>query len=256
MHYNPVNESQTSFIIVSHGHREHVYKLLESIKQYCCNCHEIVLIDNINLGEFCHEELSLFTNDYCKSVKLIKNHKIKSFSENNNLAIANASGESIFIINPDTQFLNSDIHEKYSSIPDNTVIYPSLVNSDMSEQIHYNAWPNVFKQFVNFVSLKLTKKRIFKARRDWYFAAAIMMKKTTFYKIGGFNEIFPLYCEDVEFYQRARLKGANILIDRDIVVMHDLGGDSKGKYFKYAVVSNVLWRIIKLINFVKYSNTK
>lgn len=66
--------------------------------------------------------------------------------------------------------------------------------------------------------------------------------------IDGFNEHYPLYCEDVDFYHKIKCKQLNVIYDENIQLIHNLGGDSKGKYLAKAIYSNIIWRFFRVKN--------
>ncbi|MCB2381936.1 hypothetical protein KV201_07070 [Shewanella sp. SR1] len=236
-----------SFITVSHGHFEDIKKLVISIDKYWLNTCELIIVDNKN--EFVLSDFDFLCENDFLTINLIRNHKLKSFSENNNLAVANAKYEKIFIINPDVEFFNSSVFDKYISLDLQAIVYPKLLNSDFSDQVHYNEWPNIIGQLKRLLMFKLNHDGFsYPRNKDWFFAAAIILRKVDFLSVGGFNEAYPLYCEDVDFYHRLLCNRYVVLYDEEVTLVHHLGGDSKGKYLSKAIYSNLVWRYYKIKN--------
>ena len=78
-------------------------------------------------------------------------------------------------------------------------------------------------------------------------AAAALYRRSVWEKLGGFDERFFCYCEDVDLGFRIRLAGHRIVQVADAVV-HHVGGASSGKRSDFAVyhgTRNRLWTFVK-----------
>ncbi|NVH48270.1 glycosyltransferase family 2 protein [Photobacterium damselae] len=242
-----------SFITVSHGHFDDICELIRSIDTFWKGKCELVIIDNKNEDIFNLDYLQSLCKSNFLSIKLIKQYKFRSFSANNNLGVVNATYDNLFIINPDIKFYNKEVFDKYSSIKISSVYYPKLLNADFSIQEHYNAWPNFIGQLLRLFRYKLGLKNKNKNKNmGWFFAAAIILSKHDFFAIDGFNEHYSLYCEDVDFYHKLKCKNINVIYDDDISLIHNLGGESKGKYLLKAISSNIKWRFFRVWNYLYY----
>ncbi len=58
----------------------------------------------------------------------------------------------------------------------------------------------------------------------WLTAACLMVHRTMWDLVGGFDERFFLYWEDLDFSHRCRLAGAQLRVRGDLVAVHDVGG--------------------------------
>ena len=56
---------------------------------------------------------------------------------------------------------------------------------------------------------------------DWIAAIFLIMRLSSFNLIGGFDEKFRLYFEDVDFGARARLNNKRLLVDAKRKLIHD-----------------------------------
>lgn len=97
-----------SFITVSHGHFEDICNLIKSIDEFWADKCELIIIDNKNQSYFIEESLNGICKNKYLNIRVFKQFNYKSFSANNNLGVANAIYDNIFIINPDIKFFNSD----------------------------------------------------------------------------------------------------------------------------------------------------
>ncbi|MDG3088661.1 glycosyltransferase [Vibrio hannami] len=222
-----------SFVTISHGHFDYVSELVESMMQHWSSPFELIIVDNLNSDKF-----ELLIQQHSKqldirrsSIRLYKHKKPRSFGVGNNFAIRKASNEHIFIINPDTRFVDSSIHDWFQEQEDKLegrLIYPRLLNADGTGQQHYNEWPHLANQFVRLIKAKAGRSTAQRQRsKDWFFASAIITTKRTFSRLNGFEELFPLYCEDVDLCYKAKLLNIPCEHITYIKMIHHLGGEAK-----------------------------
>ncbi|WP_300573958.1 glycosyltransferase family 2 protein [Phenylobacterium sp.] len=78
--------------------------------------------------------------------------------------------------------------------------------------------------------------------------AAMMVDRTLFLRLGGLDESFFCYCEDVDFGYRLQLAGEPTLLVPDAVIAHEGSASSGGPKSDFAVfhgVRNRFWVLIK-----------
>ena len=235
-----------SIVIVSHGHEDDVKKLFDSLATFPESMIEVILIDNLNHGILFSEWIW----SYSFKTQFVRNIKPYSFAKNNNIGVSMSSFENILLLNPDTWFEDSSLCDwlgkgEWNS---NTLYYPRLFNPDGSNQIHGKKKPNLIDQLITLFFSLIGIKRSSREGSYWYFAAAVFFKRDLFVRIGGFDEMFPLYCEDVEFCDRARKMGVAIDVLQNVKVKHKLHDGSKNKYMKKAIISNIYYRVKSLYN--------
>jgi GT2 family glycosyltransferase len=78
--------------------------------------------------------------------------------------------------------------------------------------------------------------------------AAMMLDRELFLGLGGFDETFFCYCEDVDLGYRLRLAGERVLLVPDAVVRHEGSASSGGPASAFAIrygTRNRMWVLIK-----------
>ena len=235
-----------SIVTVSHGHLEDVRHLTRSLVEHMSLPFELVVVDNLN-EEYDWEgalvELGIDT------VHVIRNNRPRSFSHNNNKGAAEANFPNLVFLNPDIQLIDTSLCEwlKGGHLSDG-LFFPCLLNPDGSPQAHSKAKPRLFNQLIN------TFLRLFGIFRDspdgtyWYFGAALIVNEDFFCRLGKFDTNFPLFAEDAELCDRARKRGFPVERIDSVQLIHQLGGQSKGKYLLKAIISNVYLRFKMLKN--------
>lgn len=69
----------------------------------------------------------------------------------------------------------------------------------------------------------------------WVSGGALLVRRQIFQDIGGFDEDFFLYWEDIDLCRRIKNAGFEIYIDPNAIIFHDRGGSSDDPYKKTAL---------------------
>jgi N-acetylglucosaminyl-diphospho-decaprenol L-rhamnosyltransferase len=91
--------------------------------------------------------------------------------------------------------------------------------------------------------LSRTTQEVPLSQTDWMNAACLLVRREAFDALGGFDERYQLYCEDIDFCLRLRMAGWELAV-LDAIVVHDTRRDSARqlKFFVLHVISLLkLW---------------
>lgn len=161
----------------------------------------------------------------------------RGFGAANNHIAAQATGKYLFFLNPDTyafagsyQDLMREIQRKACDI-----IAPVILNADGSLQM----WSSGDAVTPSQIILNnLRKKEVVSTERsddtgvvevDWVTGAAFLMKKADFDAVGGFDEKFFLYFEDIDLCKRLRDHGKKIAVSGSLTLKHTSGASAVSK---------------------------
>ena len=157
-----------------------------------------------------------------------------------NLGSRHAKGEILLFLNPDTVAEGAVIEKLFIRAKDNPGNYISScrqVDEMGRESKAYGIFPGfgTLTGMGRAIFRLLNKKKIKEKpdegniffNPDWISGSVIMIKKETFDSIGGFDEDYWLYSEDMDLCRRARNIGGNIVFYTDIVIQHNHGGNSR-----------------------------
>lgn len=132
---------------------------------------------------------------------------------------------SVLLLNPDaaaTPEVVAELHAASLRDPD-SMICPRIVDSGGRD---FFAGSRVSLRDGSIRNL--THDRVTLTSRDrripWLTAACLATTCELFERIGGFDESYFLYWEDVDLSHRAHLVGATLTVREDLVVVHDEGG--------------------------------
>jgi hypothetical protein len=172
------------------------------------------------------------------------------FSAANNRAVQGASETFLFFLNPDTEIEEGTLETLVGGMetgPDLGAIGPANIDPDGQIQFSCRAFPG-YKTFLThryslltrwfpnnpFSSEYLQSDWDHGERRDvdWISGAAMLVRREDFEAIGGFDEAFFLYAEDVDLCYRLHQMGRKIAYEPAAKVLHLVGGCSRRNRFR------------------------
>jgi len=220
-----------SIVIVCMNNLNNLYPCLDSIKSYTSVTYETLVVAYL----FSDENLKKLRADY-PWVTIIESHEIRGFSENNNLALRQAKGEYCFVLNDDTEILDSAIDklvETFSKVPDNVaIISPVLLSTDGNVQVCGRPplnWRNLILMSLNLWSenkgVYVNQTGIFQTYN--IIGAAFLIKKDVFKKTGWFDEYYFFTPEDIALSTLLNESGYACYVNSYVSVIHKEGLSGK-----------------------------
>lgn len=223
-----------SIIIVNYNGYEHTRNALRSIVTYSPGL-EVIVVDNRSEGDdlrVLQEEYPLFRFE-----RLMDN---RGFGCANNAGAKLASGKYLFFLNNDT-ILSSDapatLHSFLEERAGVAAVGPRLLNRDGTLQLSFGYDPSLWNEWKVKKLQRLSKENPSEFQRrmrpflkspyevDWLTGAALMVRRSVFEDIGGFDESFFMYFEDADLCRRIRVKGWSVLYNPSTSIIH-IGGAS------------------------------
>jgi hypothetical protein len=199
---------------------------------------EVIVVDNNSSDETINEIEERFSK-----FRFIINEINGGFANGCNLGAKSASGEFLLFLNPDTVASESEI-EKLLNIakqnPEFTIVSCRQENEKGKESVSYGQFPSLVN-LTGFQRAILGKRSLAGGSRtpdtesqtphishpDWVSGSVILIRCETFKKLGGFEEDFWMYFEDVDLCRRVRNINGEIAFCRNIIVEHNHGGSSR-----------------------------
>jgi N-acetylglucosaminyl-diphospho-decaprenol L-rhamnosyltransferase len=199
-------------------------------------------------------------------VTLLRSPRNLGFAAGNNLAARYADGMQLLLLNPDAQPAPGAIRRGLARMlarPEVGVAGGRLTASDGRDQPSARRFPSLLNDLLALsgLSARYPRSRFFgRADRtwrdpavpgatDWVPGAFALIRRDLFCGLGGFDERFFLYYEEVDLCRRARQRGFEVQYWPDLVVRH-VGGLSarsvsraSGEAFSGAGAQLTLWRM-------------
>jgi len=177
-------------------------------------------------------------------VRVIANSENRGFTRANNQALALAQGRYLFLLNPDTE-LRPDalptLFEYAEANPRVGMIGPQLFYGDGSPQSSRRRFPTRATAFLESTLLQpwfpnhrvLTHFYMRDTRDDatlqvdWINGAAMFVRRQVYAQIGGFDEAFFMYSEELDWCRRAKDAGWQIVYLPSAQITHYEGKSSE-----------------------------
>lgn len=229
------NDSLISLSVVSHGDSEKVSHLLTSLQKNGSDTKrfQIILTDNLR------NDLPDFDSTAWASLHVLRNNHPLGFAKNHNLAFKLAQGKYFAILNPDLVFEEPIFEPLINKL--NTyhvdLIAPKIVDENGVTQDSFRSLPSPYK----IIKRRLLRHHVeeFHAdhngmiKPDWIAGMFWLMSSNIFRQLGGMDEKYRLYFEDVDFCTRARLNGMKILVDSKIQIRHNAQRSSRKSLYYF-----------------------
>ncbi len=232
---------ELSIIIVNYNVKEFLLNLLSSIKKSLHNISaEIIIVDNASDDG----SVELIREKY-PDVKLIVNEKNVGFGTANNQGLAIAGGKFFLLINPDTIVKEETLTKMiqfFNSTPDAGIAGCKVLNPDGTLQLACRrAFPGPWTSFTKVMGLSklFPKSKLFAKYNLTYLdenqtyevdavsGAFMMLRREVFEKIGGFDQQFFMYGEDLDLCYRSQKAGYKVYYVHTTEVIHYKGESTK-----------------------------
>jgi len=222
---------KVSIILVNFNGTKHTVACVASIRAHAPSFpYEVIVVDN---GSSDAEKESL--KRQLPDCTVVQNDKNIGFGGANNIGAARAKGELLFFLNNDT-IVTSDVvtplAEAMDRSPGMGLVGPALCNVDGTFQVSFGRFPSLVKEWQTrsfgnrFNRLDPGNVGVVEESvREWITGAAMLVRKKCFDQLGGFDESYFMYFEDVDLCYRARRLGFEIGYLADFSIIH-LGGTS------------------------------
>ncbi len=216
------NTPHISFLIVTYNSEDVIAQCLHNIRRFARDMRYEILIA-------CNDQREIITDEPFVQTFVMRDNG--GFSVANNFLVRQSSGKFLFFLNPDTQHFRGDFATLLSTLQDARVgiVAPQLrTKDDREEEWSYNRYTTTpYTIFLRnlFPTLGNCHTRDTSCSVAWVSGAAFMMSRTVFDAVGGFDERFFLYYEDVDLCRRVRAQGYRIIRERACSIRH-LGAQS------------------------------
>jgi len=211
-----VKNIDISIIVVSNNHQSFLPRYLSSVYKNQGNLGlEIFVVDNAS-----KDTTSSYVKTKFPHVMLIQRTKKYGFAANNNVAIKQARGTYILLLNPDTEIQPHALRKLFNTMEENPTVGvcgPKLLFPDKTIQYSCRKFPTIMSFLVRRTPLRLlikqnnvNDKHLLKhinhskiQQVDWLLGACLCIRKKVVDSVGLLDERFFLYGEDIDYCLRA-----------------------------------------------------
>jgi len=205
--------------VVSHAQNALVNQLLEDLAR-CAPGLKVIITENVPDGE--PLRLSQVSHEY----EIIRNSHAKGFGANHNAAFARCRSELFCVANPDIRLpadpfgpLAATLSARRSG-----AVAPLVLSEQGSVEDSARRYPTL---------ASLVRKAFTKGAKpdyandqgaievDWVAGMFMLFATEAYRAVGGFDERYFLYYEDVDLCRRLRSRGYGIVYEPAVSVVHD-----------------------------------
>lgn len=205
-----------SIIIINFNGAKFIENCIDSIKDSDLDgsCYEIIIADNRSSDN----SVDLIKRRY-PWVRLVEFGENYGFCKGNNLAATYARGSNLFFLNNDTKigpYTLSRMLSKIESDEGIAICGCRMLNYDGTSTFHCG------------IGIDILGWPVIKSKLFYIEGSALMIKKDIFNLLGGFDEDYFMFHEDVDLCWRARLMGYKVEVADNTAVYHFMGANAGG----------------------------
>lgn len=230
-----------SVVVVSWNVREELRRCLASAIGSMAKApelrFELIIVDNAS-----RDGSAAMVREEFPAAMVIANAGNLGFAGGCNQALALARGRHVLVLNPDTRVMGDALPTLWRHLethPDVAVVGPLIQDSEGRLRPAMRRFPRLGTLFVESTGLQglFQDSRLLQAyycedvplsgvqEVDWLSGACLMVRRTTVERVGGMDERFFLYCEEMDWCRRMKAAGWKIVHLGEARVAH-LGGRS------------------------------
>ncbi|MBR4748834.1 MAG: glycosyltransferase family 2 protein [Abditibacteriota bacterium] len=218
-----------SAVIVNWYSSDLTERLIASVDQYPPSCDwEVIIVDN-GSPDF---DPGRFDRPQVTCIPCGENHK---YARGNNIGAQRARGEYLLLLNPDIEFTEGsadalvdflDAHGEYGAA------CPRLILPDGSTDRSVRGFPYMLPLVLSYLRIPssyLMPYMDYDRESDVLqpMTSSLLIRKSVFDSLGGFDEQFPIFFNDVDLLYRAHLQGVGIRYLPSSRMKHVHGGSTR-----------------------------
>lgn len=209
---------ELSIIIVNWNAGDLLNRCIKSIEEETEDLdYEILIFDNNSSDGSCAEIDKKYNN-----VILIKSQENLGFSKGNNECAKQAAGDYLLFLNPDTIILEGAVQKTFKYInsqKEDTLIGCKLLNDDKTIQTSSAAYLNILNSITTSHTRSI-KMHNMNHETDWVIGAFMMIKADFFKSLGGFDEDYFMYAEDMDLCYKVKKAGGKVIYYSEAQIIH------------------------------------
>lgn len=241
---------KVSIIVLTYNSAVHITALIESI----CNQNnkedfEIIVIDNKSLDDTVKKTKTLISKNKDKELilKLVENKNNAGFAAGINKGVKYAQGKYVLFINPDARWKKgkvSDMTKILEANPEVSIVGGRMVKNNGMVEKSAGKFFDLKSSFLIALGLDENLGIRFSpnktSRVDFVSGGFMMVRRSAFEELGGFDENLFMYVEDMEFCYRAKKAGYKTYFCHDAEVEHESHGSGNRAF----AIQNIIYGII------------
>jgi GT2 family glycosyltransferase len=227
-----------SISIVSHAQGPLIRPLLEQLAAWPTASIEILLTLNLP------EDESFVQAAGPIPVRVIRNLAPRGFGANHNRAFEVANGEFFLVLNPDIRLTEFSFAPLFESVRNAKagVVGPAILDTTHQPTDSPRRFPTLLRLARRVLTRTKTPDYGHIAAStpvEWVGGMFMLFRRELYRELGGFDERFFMYMEDVDICRRIRDRGLQVVFDPAVAVIHDARRQNRrsAKHLRWHVTS-------------------
>jgi N-acetylglucosaminyl-diphospho-decaprenol L-rhamnosyltransferase len=237
-----------SIVIVTFNSAHTIENALASVRVHLAGA-AILVVDNGSTDRTCE------ILESAADVQLIRGHGNIGFGAGVNLGAHHATTDLLFVMNPDAVVVKTASEQLRRLVQRPSVGIVGCRLSDRGGRDRRSVstewgwrrelWWSAMQWYLLPKEITVRRPRPRSADRLWVSGASFIVSRSEFLAIGGFDDAFFLYYEDVDLSRRYRQEGLDVEDSDALVVTHQQGASSGGDQPRVQT-----WALLSLVELV------
>ena len=219
-------ENQVTVSIVSHGHCEMLCNLLVEISDLESSITHVIITHNMQT------DLTIDASSLSFQTTILQNKFPLGFGANHNQAFKCCATEYFCVLNPDVKFSEDPFIELINCLKDRKVgiAAPIVLDLDGVIEDSYRKFPT---PILILRKALFGEKGLYKSSADfsffypdWVAGMFMLLRSSTYEKLGGFDEKYFLYYEDIDLCLRSWRAKNSVIVSKNVSIIHKAQRDS------------------------------
>lgn len=233
----PANHHRIAVVVVTYNSARDIGACLRAVgKSACVAAVTTVVVDNASGDGTAYQVAGAFPE-----VRLISNEQNLYYAAACNQGAAAGAGEYVLLLNPDVQVAEDALQKLFEYLegnPDVAAVAPKLIWPDGTIQQSVRRFPTYTTLWFEMTGLSrfFPRHPVFGRWRmnlkhtyaptdvDQPMASCLLVRRTVWDNLGGFDEQFPMFFNDVDFCYRIKKAGGRIMYFPKALAVHRMGG--------------------------------
>lgn len=220
---------------------------------------EVIVVDSAS-----SDQTVAMVRERFREVMLLPQTENLGFSKCNNVGLTAARGRHLLLLNPDTEIIGDALAKMVAYLDENAtvgIIGPHTLNTDGSTQSTRRRFPTLATGIFESTWLQAYSPKRLMSRYhvtdapddamldvDWVQGSALMARREVYAQIGGLDEGFVMYSEELDWCRRAKAAGWRVVYLGTAQIVHHGGKSTE----QVAARKHIHYHESKLRYFRKY----
>lgn len=236
--FNPLQkaEARVSPVVINYNTREDLRRCLRTMEESLGRL-PVVVVDNGST-----DGSQRMVRDEFPWVLLVENPGNPGYASACNAGIRATDRPYVFVLNSDVEFVDKELEALLDYLDENPkvgALGPLVLNTDGTRQMSCRRFPSMLENVVHGFLGEVWPDNLFtrsyqmkdlegKEPRevDWVSGAAMLLRREAVERVGGFDEAYFMYVEDVDLCWRLREAGYRVVYHPGFRLVHHIGRTS------------------------------